>query len=763
MMTRYHVPAFLLLLAILLWPTPVSAQLILPPPADAPVTLSPTASPRIGLALGGGGVRGMAHIGVLKVLEAEGIPVDVVVGASMGSVVGALYASGYTVEMLEEMVDEINWHDVMSDRTYRRRLSMEDKYLDGRYLLSFPLEDGRLKLPNGIRSGQKVTALLSRLLLHVQEIEDFRRLPIPYGSVAADLHASEAVLLDHGNIVNAVRASMAIPGVFTPVEINGHTYVDGGVIRILPVTEARAMGADFVVAVDLSKSPDETGTLDTADKIINTSLRVTRYASHLEQRAAADLVIDPDVSHIDVLDFDNTAAVIAAGEAATRAALPQLHALVDSLYHHHGLLKGTDCHPPPTQRSALRDSLTTTYIQGIRVEGLRHAEPSVIFDVIDQPFPGPITLEEVHRTVERIHALRLFDRVSYRFETDAGGRHMVLSVHEKPRKSINVGVRYDSRTHTSILVNASIRRNRRTQPSIFIDMELGSKVWLQVQHIRYIGPRWGFRSRALVIRSGSSSIEALPPGATLSMNTAVLESFIGTTVGNELLLAAGLHGRYQMATLNGVGASRIRRTAYQARLFGMVWFDTLDRAEFARRGHHMFYKVSSLRKLSSKMARGFEQRIDWRAAFPLSRRLSLLTQAQHYTATAQHPTDASTPALIQHYERLLNLGTLLGGARVPLLSNGQFVGLSRYEVLARHMRAVMLGTHIELPRRFFTLLRANIGQTSNDLQPGFHQATVIRGAGITVGKFMPLGPVSMTLSTSNRHRLLLDIGIGFTF
>lgn len=207
--------------------------------------------PKVGLALSGVSARGFAHIGVLKVLEEVGMPVDYITGTSMGSIVGSLYAIGYPVEELDNIARQVDWDDLFRDNVGRRYMSMEDKRWDARYQASLFLDRGRIRLPSGLVAGQKVSELLARLTWSVHHVSNFDELPIPFACVATDIATGEPVVLRKGSLPEAVRASMAIPTLFTPVIINDRLLVDGLIARNLPAQEVRKMGAHVVIGVDV--------------------------------------------------------------------------------------------------------------------------------------------------------------------------------------------------------------------------------------------------------------------------------------------------------------------------------------------------------------------------------------------------------------------------------------------------------------------------------------------------------------------------------
>ena len=226
----------------------------------APMTIAaeqpsePAGSPKLALVLSGGGARGIAHVGVLKVLEELNVVPDLVVGTSMGAVVGGLYCAGWSPDELEQLVAQIDWSSVFSDRVARRNLSFRRKQDDRPVMIQTRLHFDGLKpvLPSGVIRAEKLDLILSALEALSIPSTDFDRLTIPFRAVAADLATGDPVVLDSGSLATAMRASMSIPGAFPPVKLGGRELVDGGISANLPVGIARSLGADAIIAVDIS-------------------------------------------------------------------------------------------------------------------------------------------------------------------------------------------------------------------------------------------------------------------------------------------------------------------------------------------------------------------------------------------------------------------------------------------------------------------------------------------------------------------------------
>lgn len=306
--------------------------------AQEPATAQPAAAqqrPRVGLVLSGGGSRGTAHIGVLKVLEQLRVPVDAIAGTSMGAVVGGLYASGLSAHEIESIMTSINWQDAFRDRPPREDLTLRRKEEDENFLVKFPLgiRGGHIILPKGLIQGQTLTQMLRRLTLPVAHVTKFDDLPTPFRAVATDLETGDAVVMGSGDLTSAMRASLSAPGVFAPVEREGRVLVDGGIADNVPVDIARAMGVDVVIVVDVGFPLLPRQQLTNAGVISNQMLAILIRRNTEAQLAALtprDILIRPALGDSSSFDFGNVARVIGVGATAAREAAPQLARLAVS-------------------------------------------------------------------------------------------------------------------------------------------------------------------------------------------------------------------------------------------------------------------------------------------------------------------------------------------------------------------------------------------------------------------------------------------------
>ncbi|WP_343654969.1 patatin-like phospholipase family protein [Cupriavidus sp.] len=292
----------------------------------------PAARPRIGLVLSGGGARGYAHIGVLKALERMHVPVDCIAATSMGAVVGGLYASGIGADELETRLSRVNLSDIVFDRNERAQLPQTLREDSFQYPIGISAGLGKdgVKLPIGLVQGNKLLTLLQDWTSAWPGDIDFNTLPVPFRTIATDLGTGAPVVLDHGSLPRAIRASAAVPGLFAPFAVDGRTLVDGGLVSNLPVQMARDMGADIVIAVNVATPLDDPATLDSPAAVTQQMVTILTNQNVAAQKALLgprDVLLEPDLGKLSFTDFSHAGDGIGLGYAAAGAIAPRLAGL----------------------------------------------------------------------------------------------------------------------------------------------------------------------------------------------------------------------------------------------------------------------------------------------------------------------------------------------------------------------------------------------------------------------------------------------------
>ncbi|MDH4049556.1 MAG: patatin-like phospholipase family protein [Gammaproteobacteria bacterium] len=383
--------------------------------------------PKIGLALSGGGTKAGAHIGVLRVLEENHVPIDYIAGTSAGAIIGSLYAAGLTLDEIEAAIAGIDWEDMLQDAPPRRDLPFRRKRDDFSYLVKYRpgYNNGSIELPMGLIQGQKVTQFFRRYLQPHSVSQDFDALPIPLRVVATDLVSGQAVVIGSGDLPLAVRASMSIPVLFAPVEIDGRRLIDGGPSNNLPIDVVRQMGADIVIAVDITAPLLAENGLDSvlavADQMTNILTQRT-----VQDRVATltpdDILIRPNLEEFGGMDFDSTLDVIEPGESAAREVQPALAMLSMDPENYRVYVRARLARPGSPEQTIRAININNR--SSISTESIRSRLGFEVGDVVDQ--------NEIEQGIAHVYGLELFERIDYRIVPGESGTDVMVDTYPRP-------------------------------------------------------------------------------------------------------------------------------------------------------------------------------------------------------------------------------------------------------------------------------------------------------------------------------------------
>jgi NTE family protein len=567
---------------------PARAQAPAPEPDLARV--APAPRPRIALVLSGGGARGFAHIGVLRALRDMRVPVDLVVGTSMGSVVGGAFAAGASVADLERMARQTDWDRVVADRPAREDLEFrrreEDVLLPSR--IEFGVHRDGVSLPPSAAGNAALELTLGRLLPAGTRDRPVSELTLPFRSVASDLVTGELVDLIDTPLFLTMRASLAVPGVFAPVRVNGRLVVDGGLVRNLPVDLAHKMGADIVIAINVGTplAPEKTlgSALGVAQQMINILTEQNVQRSIRELRAQ-DILIAPELGGIGFLDFSRIDGAIRAGEQATLALAPRLAAL--SLPKaDYALLENNRLAPPPLSDTPLA-------VAAVKVDTDGQINPKVL-EVQSGIVAGQsLTREQVRAGAALLYGRGDLERVEAEIDDDAGRRSVVIKATEAPwaTSRLRVGLELasdfdDANTFALKLLHVKTSLNS-WGGELRTLMQVGAVRGLGMQFFQPLGPgsQWYV---APALEYGSSSLDSFSDGRRVR-RSAYSGSSAVMVLGREL----GSWGDVRLGVIRQSGSVRsvipeeieaVEQRGYGTTQFIQYRLDTLDSLGFPSRG-----------------------------------------------------------------------------------------------------------------------------------------------------------------------------------
>ncbi len=692
--------------------------------------------PKIGLVLSGGGAKGFAHIGVLKVLEELEITPDYITGTSMGSIVGGLYAIGYSAEHLENLALTQNWSELFLDQISRKDISITEKEQDSKYAGTFEFKDFNIVFPTGLLNGHKLSALISRLTWSVHHVDDFNNFSIPFKCIAADIETGEAVVLDHGFLPDAIRASMAIPSVFTPIELDNRLLVDGGIIRNFPVTDAIDMGADITIGVDVGAPLLPKEDLNSLVKIINQAINFKAVASTKEQRKLCDFLITPELRDFTIMSFEDVEAIIARGEQAARSIYPQLKQLADSLKFYH---KQEHRHIPAVQ-------IKEIYIHDVKILGLSQVSRQLVLGKLMFPVPGTITPDELEQAISRIYGSHFFERVTYKFEPTQEGMHLIINVIEKSTDMFRFGINYNSQFNASLLLNTTFRNLLGHGSKLLLDMKFGANQGLGIAYYYYTNwnPGLGIGIELTENEYDFKSFENHKTTAAydkdiISQNL-VLESVLSNSICNGVVLQT--QETNLEAEFSFLDKTQNLKMDY-FNIYGYLKFDTFDHADFPKTGIQLYAEA---KKITNMVSEDYDENkisferyfISFEKATAVHKKYSLLNRL---VVGAIHGNNVP-------YDQQF----FFGGIVQPENYIFPFWGMDFMEHSAKNFVIAGLGMQYELRQNVFVQCKINGAKKNEIFENLFHEKGIHWGGGIALGIDFPIGPLTITFEKSKYTR-----------
>lgn len=699
-------------------------------------------APVIGLALSGGGVKGFAHIGVLKAIEKAGIKIDLVCGTSMGSIIGALYASGYSPEQIEKLVTGEDWTEIMNDHVFRRHLDHFEKKNDGQYFFRIQGE----KNEAGLIKGQRITNLLCQWFSPVHECEDFSRLRIPFFCIATDLETGKPVCLSKGFLPDALRASISYPFVFTPVKLDGKLLGDGGIARNLPVSDLREAGADIIIAVNVGSSLYNKEKINSIPRVLEQCISFFGNQDLEKQKTLCDMLIEPDVKGNSTFSFDNIPAIIDSGEKAGNNNMTQLQKIGKK----HTEMQNVEAFLPDLDR------LRRISFKEIKITGLNQNRQNFVFDRIGGRQNRNLNLDEIQNLSQKILGTGMATLISYRISSTPEGKILTFVVKETEQFESNFGLRYDvdrgAAIKTSFLMKdrflaggrSSIESVISQHPRFFFreyvhefkDLGLGAEIEFGYQK-NQVSTNYDFTNQ---LKYGSSVFSG-----KFSLDKKVSES-------GQIGFGAQKKIGFAKYRLTPVG---INEHDYEySSVFGFFSSDTLDDPFFPGSGSLLQVNLSKFMnpgRFSSerKIEESNKLSVNFLSYIPLSSKTTAGIICFAGTVTGN-----SLPGDELFY---------LGGKRVVDGTSNNFAGLSYQALSGKNILLTGAELKFTLKNDHYILGRWNAGklsESSNDLL----SSKYISGGEFAYSLGTPLGIIEISLGSNDfDHNLRLQASLGNSF
>ncbi|MDR1171724.1 MAG: patatin-like phospholipase family protein [Bacteroidales bacterium] len=722
-------------------------------------SISHTARPRIGLVLSGGGAKGMAHAGALKVIEELGIPIDYIGGTSMGSIVGGLYALGYTSVQLENYMKEADWENLLTDKVLRRHVSIYEKGERKRYWLQFPIKGGKINLPLGILTGQNISNLFTELASPAYAEDDFSKLAIPFLCVATDIETGTEVVLEHGNLAKAMRASMAIPSVFTPEIIDGKRLYDGGLTNNFPANLVQDKGIDILIGVDVTSQAEKTE-LNNIYQVMEQVVFMASLSLKEDNKKLCKVLITPDISEYTVSSFDAVDSLVMRGERAARLHYNELKALADSL-------RGFEPDRPRDQ-AVCPQPLHSFYVENVEINGLKYISKDFMLQKMELDFPCELTFAQLDDALDKVRGTQVFHSIVYRLNPLPDGLvELQFDCVEQSENVIRIGLHYDKEYKAALLLNLSLRNALLNNSRAGAELSIGenpafSLLYFHRPDIKSVGktlfkskltPDWLFHINGYRFDAYNYSGNQRTTAYTFSSLSTGIQLLISPSVNS--VIGGGLVGDYStIKTRIGSDVKEIKSNYVYLNYQFFYERDTYNKDYFPTRGSK-FRLEGTYNKGLSKNVRYSEGLIGvmFRSNFAYS---PVRRWTMHWGIDTGSIFGTDVPPQYMLY---------LGGAPDKHLRNDiTFVGMNFMQEYSKNAWVAHLNNQIRLWSNVYVTFRANLGKTDSEVADLFDFKNIRAGYGVSVQLNSMVGPVGFTLGSSNlTHSLLGAFNLGFWF
>lgn len=726
------------------------------------ITCSLAAQPKVGLTLSGGGAKGLAHIGILEAIDSAGLRIDCITGTSMGSIVGSLYAAGYSGKDIEKIARELDWNVLFSGKPSMRTVNIDEKTEFDNYAIEVPFQKGRFKILGGIIEGQELWLKFQELFLPIYDIKDFSKFSIPFRCIATDIATGKPVVLDQGELVTAIRASMAIPSVFTPIDYQDTKLVDGGIVRNFPVRNVKDMGAEYVIGVNLSQGLAPANKLNSVLDILY-QIGFYKDADDFEyEKKLCNVLIEPPISDYTAASFSSAHTIIDIGKETGKKYYPIFKRLADSLRTIYPNYKPIESRLPVVKEVAV-DSIT--------IRGLDHTT--------NRSFKNRLALEPgksydgiaVGEAIRRVYGSRNYNRIAYEWHPTPQKGHATLAfnVLERPLVYLKAGIHYHTFSDVALILGGEIKNFvfDRSKATAKINISENFRMLLEQNqlfgkkdnnnligsfyHETFRFPIYENFEQQYIYRSRTTNFD-LRVQRTFGFSSAI---GVGTTIENFKL-------KPRVAADVSVEA---QNTYLESYLF--YKHNTLNKRNFSTRGWRIDGRLGLvynqhpspvLVRSDGELVRADTSlstftRLHFKAEnfLPLSSRFTLLTQFN--TAVNFNSNSA--------YINFWNVGGINDFVRNQVT----FAGMPEYMVNTHSISVLMLGLQYQITRSLYTTLRLNTALYDYlDLNNQFVKANFLNGGALSFGYDTGIGPLSVSAMYSAESKSLYGyVNIGFPF
>lgn len=724
-------------------PLCIAALLLLS--ASALLAQSSDTRPKIGLALSGGGAKGLAHIGILKAIDSAGLKIDYITGTSMGSIVGGLYALGYSSDSIERMARSLEWDVLLTNKTSLRAMIMEEKEEYGKYALELQVKDGGLKLPTGVLEGEEMWLKLNEMFAPAYNITDFNKMSVPFRCIGTEVSTGNAVVLDRGNMVNSIRASMAIPSVFTAVEIDGCVLVDGGVVRNFPVTDLLDMGAKYVIGSSVSSGLLPQEKLTDAATILMQVIFLPDGLQHQEQKKLCNIYIEHPVEEdYSAASFGKANEIIDIGIEQGRLAYPQLKHLADSLDAIYG---------KPDLTARRLPKADSVYISAYEVRGLQRTSKTYFTKMMGFVPDRYYNVAQLSNRVRNVFGTRYYNRILYSLEPlPDGTTKVIFDVDENAMTQAKLALHHNSFSSVSLIANLTTRNLFAPASRSLVTLALSENFRARGEHLQQFGTnnKMAFVGGAQFETFGFTNYQRFTPSGSQRQTFFKGEAKVQYSTDRRWTLGGGW--RYEWLNYRPSIASQfdLRGDNNLQTAFGYLALNTLDVAVVPKKGLKMYVEAGYLfqqnpdlsLRINDEPADNLDSLGIRKNNFP-----RVTFDAEWYRPVSQRTTfvlQGQVGLNFDYKQNILN-DFAIGGLTAQFRNQITFAGLQEATVYTPSIAALMLGVRYEAVNNLFVTLRAD-GAAHNFVsrREGIRVPDFLSGAALTVAYNTPIGPLELS-------------------
>ena len=708
--------------------------------------------PKIGLVLSGGGAKGLAHIGVLKVIDSLGIKIDYIAGTSMGAVVGGLYASGYSAKQLDSIFSRIDVDALLQDYTPRGSKSFYEKRNDEIYALTLPFTKFKLGLPSGLSKGLYNFNLLSALTQQVSHIRDFDKLPIPFLCIATDAETGEKVVLDKGVLAQNMIASGALPTLYSPVEINGRLLIDGGVVDNYPIEELKARGIDIIIGVDVQDGLKTREELKGVTSVLSQINNFSMIEKMEGKKKATDIYIKPDIKGYSVVDFEKGKEIIEKGK---EKALENIQKL--ALYENKDQRE--------KEKVVFQDSI---YIKDIIFNKLDNFTRAYVIGKLKFKKNTKLSINQFQKGILNLNATQNFSAINYSFDKMQDGEKLVLEIKENEITTfLKFGLHYDDLFKSGILLNYTKKRLIAKNDVASLDVVLGDNIRYNFDYYIDNGFYWSFGFNSKLTTFNRNITSNIARDVVFDTNVSAInvdfldlsnQAYLQTIFAQKFSLGGGLEFKLLKLESETLGnTNSVFENSTYLSIFGFMKYDSFDKKYFPRTGWNFNSEIRSY-VYSSDYKNNFERfsvaKADFGFAQPIYKNLVFKLQTEGGFAVGERSVSYFDFILGGYgFQQVNNIKPFFGYDFLSIAGDS-YVKLSLtadYEIFKKH--------HLNFIANF-----ANIGNNIFDTIDTWFVKPSYTGYSVGYGMETVIGPVEIKHSWSPEtkdHHTWFSVGFWF--